>query len=105
MRNLPPRDDLRFSNITGILPKKKKWFIGVEVEQETSAPPPKKNPGFAPAIEAVSATERITFGFLEKSKTRLCFSYSRSGHSVFDSTEPLGSGGVVLAFLKSSAPH
>ena len=20
------------------------WFIGVEVEQETSAPPPKKNP-------------------------------------------------------------
>ena len=23
-------------------------FIGVEVEQETSAPPPKKNPGFAP---------------------------------------------------------
>ena len=22
------------------------WFIGVEVEQGTSAPPPKKNPGF-----------------------------------------------------------
>ena len=21
------------------------WFIGVEVEEETSAPPPKKNPG------------------------------------------------------------
>ena len=21
------------------------WFIGVEVEQETSAPPPEKNPG------------------------------------------------------------
>ena len=21
------------------------WFIGVEVEQETSVPPPKKNPG------------------------------------------------------------
>ena len=30
--------------------KKKKtlWFIGVEVEQETSTPPPKKNPGSAP---------------------------------------------------------
>ena len=28
--------------------KKKMWFIGVEVEQETSAPPPKKNPGSAP---------------------------------------------------------
>ena len=26
------------------------WFIGVEVEQETSAPPPKKNPGSAPAL-------------------------------------------------------
>ena len=39
----PPRDDLRFSNKTGILQKKKTlWFIGVEVEQETSAPPPKK---------------------------------------------------------------
>ena len=24
------------------------WFIGVEVEQETSAPPLKKNPGSAP---------------------------------------------------------
>ena len=23
------------------------WFIGVEVEQGTSAPPPKKNPGSA----------------------------------------------------------
>ena len=26
------------------------WFIGVEVEQETSAPPPKKIPGSAPAL-------------------------------------------------------
>ena len=26
------------------------WFIGVEVEQETSAPPPKKNLGSAPEI-------------------------------------------------------
>ena len=32
--------------------KKKKtiWFIGVEVEEETSAPPPKKYPGSAPAL-------------------------------------------------------
>ena len=47
------RDDLRFSNTTGILLKQKQkqtmWFIGVEVEQETSAPPPKKKPGSAPA--------------------------------------------------------
>ena len=27
------------------------WFIGVEVEQETSAPPPKKNPGSTPVEE------------------------------------------------------
>ena len=26
------------------------WFIGVEVEQETSAPPPKKDPGSAPVL-------------------------------------------------------
>ena len=46
----PPLDDLRFSYTTGILQKKKKtmWFIGVEVEPEMSAPPPKKNPGSAP---------------------------------------------------------
>ena len=29
------------------------WFIGVEVEQETIAPPPKKNPGSAPAMGAI----------------------------------------------------
>ena len=28
--------------------KKTMWFIGVEVEQETSVPPPEKNPGSAP---------------------------------------------------------
>ena len=52
----PPSPEMTcgFSNITGILPKKKKketmWFIGVEVEKETSAPPPKKNPGYAPEM-------------------------------------------------------
>ena len=49
VRTPPPRDDEQFSNTTGILQKKKTmWFIGVEVEQETSAPPPEKNPGSAP---------------------------------------------------------
>ena len=37
-----PRDDLRLPNTTGILQKKTMWFISVEVEQETSALPPKK---------------------------------------------------------------
>ena len=46
----PPKDDLQFSNTTGILQKKTMWFIGVEVEQETSAPPPKKNPGSTPVM-------------------------------------------------------
>ena len=30
------------------------WFIGVEVEQETSAPLPKKNPGSAPGSSVSS---------------------------------------------------
>ena len=48
----PPRDDLRFSNTTGILQKKKTmWFIGIEIEQETSSLPPKKNPSSAPATQ------------------------------------------------------
>ena len=33
------------------------WFIGVEVEQETSAPPPKKNPGSAPDQEDFSVID------------------------------------------------
>ena len=49
VRTPHPRDDLQFSNTTGILQKKKTmWFTGVEVEQETSVPPPKKNPGSPP---------------------------------------------------------
>ena len=33
--------------------KKTMWFIGVEVEQEMSGSPPKKNPGSAPALECL----------------------------------------------------
>ena len=48
----PPEMTCSFA-IQLVFCKKKKekettWFIGVEVEQETSAPPPKKNPGSAP---------------------------------------------------------
>ena len=32
------------------------WFIGVEVEQETRAPPPKKNHGSAPVTRSVKLT-------------------------------------------------
>ena len=37
------------------------WFIGVEVEQEKSAPPPKKNPGSAPVREL-----KTTLGLFSK---------------------------------------
>ena len=48
VRPPPLQDDLRFSNTTGILPKKTVWFIGVEVEQETSTPPPNKKSWIRP---------------------------------------------------------
>ena len=48
---------MRFSS-TGILQKKTMWFIGVEVEQETSAPPSKKNPGSAPDSERATSSFR-----------------------------------------------
>ena len=35
--------------------KKTMWSIGVEVEQETIAPPPKKNPGSAPVSDVFVA--------------------------------------------------
>ena len=38
------------------------WFIGVDVEQKTSAPPPKKNPGSAPRGWYISAlTDMIKY--------------------------------------------
>ena len=39
------------------------WFIGVEVAQETSAPPPKKNPGSAPGQGTISSIQVQTHVF------------------------------------------
>ena len=36
------------------------WFIGVEVEEETSSPPPKKNPGSALALREFSSVVAVT---------------------------------------------
>ena len=47
MRTPPPKMTCGFL-IQLVFCKKTMWFIGVEVEQETSAPPPKKKPGSAP---------------------------------------------------------
>ena len=61
MHTPPPRDDLPFSNTIGILQKKKTmWLIGVEVEQQTSAPPPKKNPGSAPVELYTASLSRVS---------------------------------------------
>ena len=52
----PPPEMTRGFLIQLVFCKKKKktlWFIGVEVEQETSAPPPEKNPGSAPEKPSV----------------------------------------------------
>ena len=47
-----------------VFSKKKKtmWFIGAEVEQETSAPPPKKITGSAPAYLGIMSYSRHNVG-------------------------------------------
>ena len=47
MRTPPPEMTCGFLIQLVFCKKKTMWFIGVEVEQETSAAPPKKNPGSA----------------------------------------------------------
>ena len=37
------------------------WFIGVEVQQETSAPPPKKNPGSPPESEEIRRVKQALY--------------------------------------------
>ena len=64
MRTPPPRYDLRFSSTTGILQKKTLWFIGVELEQETSAPPPKKIPGSALAVRRRLLAKNASWEFV-----------------------------------------
>ena len=54
------------------------WFIGVEVEQETSAPPPKKNPGSAPGV---------TFTFQEMKEENFASVTSIAGVWFLDSDE------------------
>ena len=48
----PPLPDMTCGFLIQVVfcQKKNMWFIGVEVEQETSAPPPKKNLGSAPVL-------------------------------------------------------
>ena len=66
----PPWDDLRFSNTTGILQKKIEVIV-VEVEQEMSAPPPKKNPGSAP--ESAGSPRPSHLSLLHPNRASLCW--------------------------------
>ena len=66
----PPKMTCGFQIQLVFCKKKELWFIGVEVEQEMSAPPPKKNPGCAPDLcrGAISKSYEESFLFLACSK-------------------------------------
>ena len=49
------------------------WFIGVEEEQETSAPPPKKIPGSALALSNANSIWNARTRFNEFIRTPKCF--------------------------------
>ena len=53
------------------------WFIGVEVEQEPSAPPPKKNPGSTPAIYITVTSSTINFAPIQVYKTTRVIGWHR----------------------------
>ena len=55
----PPEMTCGFPIQLVFCPKKTMWFIGVEVEQQTSAPPPKRNPGSAPALTYYTRFMRV----------------------------------------------
>ena len=49
------------------------WLIGIEVEQETNAPPPKKNPGSATGIYMTKSEEKRIFSQAMKKQLSLGF--------------------------------
>ena len=64
VRTPPPPDMTRCFLIQLVFCKKKTmWFIGVEVEEETSAPPPKKNPGSAPDMDMATHITKTCSAF------------------------------------------
>ena len=72
------------------------WFIGVEVEQETSAPPPKKNPGSAPEVGTffgedteVLQIKMIVFSFLNLG----------DGHNIVKPTNHMPSYSTCMSWL------
>ena len=61
------------------------WFIGVEVEQETSAPPSKKNPGSAPA-SFPAQTQSFLWGKFFTARLEVLPNLRQAGASIFSST-------------------
>ena len=65
------------------------WFIGVEVEQETSAPPPKKNPGSKRRVHPL-----LKKSWIRPCKTRLqlsiCAYFQKTLSVVLPETNALG---------------
>ena len=61
VRTPPPQMTRGFLIQLAFCKKKTMWFIGVKVEQEKSAPPPKKNPGSAPAEHCLFVTGSLFF--------------------------------------------
>ena len=61
------------------------WFIGVEVEQETSAPPPKKNPSSAPGVGIFGRCilTSIQRGFVATSQLPNCKNIKLETSSIF----------------------
>ena len=60
VRTPPPKMTCGFLIQLVLCQKKTMWFIGVEVEQETSAPPLKKNRGSAPAHSTIVHQQTLT---------------------------------------------
>ena len=64
MRTPPPPPEMTCGFLIQWYSAKTMWFIGVEVEQETSAPPPKKNPGSTPYLNHVNTLDLLLIPFL-----------------------------------------
>ena len=78
-RGCPPPSEMTCGFLIQLVFCKKKamWFFGVEVEQETSAPPPKKYPGSAPV------------GWVFQCNTNTCHARSLKVYSLYGQTKSI----------------
>ena len=76
------------------------WFIGVEVEQETSAPPPKKNPESAPDI--LHLKKSITFDIPENRQRFSRYPYQKEPAHIHHHMEVYPQGLLVASNVTNS---